>query len=170
MHYDEDIQESVRIDALDETPLSDELSFVCVVSSSGNAFEVEKEVLRQDGRKKKNKRKCACLLFHDGRTKFTLKLSGFMSEFHLKPIYEKLTEAETNAKIASGVTDQRFLRAGWGGSDEIGGPPRYPNGAGSFLSIGTIKRIAAEELSRQMEENRSAQSKEASASAGPKAP
>jgi len=156
VHYDEEMREEVRIDAFDEIPLSDDKNFVCVVSSSGTAFDVEKEIHKRERRKK---RKCVCMLFHDGRTKFTLKLSGFMSEFHLRPVYEKLTYAESNAKLSSGVIDQRFTKSGWGGSDEIGGAPRYPNGAGPYLGINTIKKIVEEELKRQVEENKVRQAK-----------
>lgn len=89
------------------------------------------------------------MLFHDGRIKFTLKLLDFVSEYKCKPIFDRLNKKETDVKISNGVQDQRFLKNGWGGSDGVGGPPRYPNGAGTFLGLNTIKTEVAEELKEQ---------------------
>jgi hypothetical protein len=161
---DEHMAECVRIDALDEVPLSDDKNedknFTLVVSSSGNIYDVENEILRRDRRKNK-KTKCVCTLFHDGRTKFTLKLIGFVSEFDLKPVYARLNDAEDSAKLNSGVLDDKFLNNGWGGSPQVGGAPRYPNGAGPFLGLSTIKKIVAEELQKQAAAIRSLHAKDA---------
>jgi hypothetical protein len=155
---DERLGESVRIDGLDETQLSEDKHFTLVISSSSNIYNVENEILKRERRKK---RKCACILFHDGRTKFTLKLIGFVSEFDLKPVYARLNDAEDSAKLNSGVLDDKFLNNGWGGSPQVGGAPRYPNGAGPFLGLGTIKKIVAEELQKQAEAVRSLHAKDA---------
>ncbi len=146
--FDEKIEESIKIEALDEIPLSDDKSFVSVVSSTGNLFAAEQEIKR---REENNTRKCSCILFHDGRTKYSLMLTGIVSEYDLRPLFSKLSEMETKAKIAIGVIDSTMLKSGWGGGKSIGGGPSYPNGTGTFMSIDQIKGIAIGELKKQAE-------------------
>lgn len=167
--FDEKIEESIKIDALEEVALSDESSFVSVVSSTGNLYAAEQEILKREQKKwrKKGKgRKCSCILFHDGRTKYSLKLTGIVSEYDLIPLFKKLSEAETQAKVSIGVIDQQMLNSGWGGNRAIGGGPLYPNGTGTFMSINRVKGIAIDELKRQAEAIQSIRSHEPNGSNG----
>ncbi len=151
LFYDEGVDSPVIFDALDRIDLDKDRELVVAISSSSGIYEVEQEILNKHQRRTKH---CSCILYHDGKLKFTIKLTGMTSEFSLRPVFDKLSELELKANMASKVTDKRILECDWNGADNIGGPPRYPNGAGSYLDINTIKNAIAEELRRQVEKEK----------------
>jgi hypothetical protein len=151
LFYDEGVDSPVIFDALDRIDLDKDRELVVAISSSSGIYEVEQEILNKHQRRTKH---CSCILYHDGKLKFTIKLTGMTSEFSLRPVFDRLSELELKANMASKVTDKRILECNWNGANNIGGPPRYPNGAGSYLDINTIKNAIAEELRRQVDKEK----------------
>lgn len=95
-------------------------------------------------------RDCACIVYHDGRSKWTVKLAGFVNDFSLDPVWAALNVEELRMKHEKNIQDQALLNALWGGGNVIGGPPRYYNGIGPFVSKERIIEIATKELEKQI--------------------
>ncbi len=108
-------------------------------------YEVELTVLNHH-----NDKDCACVIFHDGKAKWTIKLSGFVNDFKLSKVSEALNAAESLVKSERGITDAVMLNARWGGGDVIMGAPRYPNGSGPLLDKQRIFEIVVEALNGQI--------------------
>jgi hypothetical protein len=68
----------------------------------------------------------------------------------LEPVWARLNAEELKVKQERNVTDRQLLSAQWGAGNVIGGPPRYYNGSGSFLSNDCIIRCVIEELNKQI--------------------
>jgi uncharacterized protein (UPF0248 family) len=93
---------------------------------------------------------CACIIFHDGRSKWTIKLTGFVNDFDLADLWTELNEEELRMKQRQGVVDEKLLKAQWGGGNIIGGPPRYYNGMGTFIPKHRIIEIVTAALNKQL--------------------
>jgi hypothetical protein len=130
-----------------EIPIPGKWNIVLVISQKHKINAVLSDI---EQREVKKKRKCCLVIWHDGDRVFTLRRTGIASGFSLEPVYEKLNQAETRAKLAGGIKDKDILNAGWGGDDLIGGSPRYKK-MSPYIGIEEIERIVTEEVSRQAE-------------------
>lgn len=137
-------EEVTTIEAHETVTLPNGDTVIFAQASMGGVYGAERELIH-----KAKADKCVAIVFHDGKTKWTIKLTQLISRYNLDPLWPKLTLAETNSKVRENVTDRRLLRVGWGGSAGIGGEPRYHNGRGPFLHGEDIKRIVEKELIRQ---------------------
>lgn len=108
-------------------------------------YEVEHTILSHLGEKE-----CSCIIFHDGKTKWTVKLTGYVNDFKLTLVSDALNEEELRLKKDQGVTDERLLTAKWGGGDTIIGAPRYHNGSAPFIPKNRITEIVLESLNKQL--------------------
>lgn len=136
-------EEPVKVDVRQKETLSNGQTVSFVRLESAGIYEVEKELLKDSDP--------ACVILHDGKSKWTVKLSGLLSKFTLAPVWNALNEAELAEKVSHGITDERMLRTGWGGADNIGGAPRYPNGQGPFIDKSRIMEIVFKVLNSQLE-------------------
>ncbi|TSC58811.1 MAG: hypothetical protein Greene041619_357 [Candidatus Peregrinibacteria bacterium Greene0416_19] len=116
-----------------------------VQAANTGIYEVENTITKHLG-----ERDCACIIFYDGRSKLTVKLSGFVNDFDLVPVGIALDVKEMEGKQRQNVLDPAMLNAHWGGGSSIHGPPRYYNGAGSFLDNEVIIQTVVEELEKQI--------------------
>lgn len=136
--------EITSIEAQEEVGLPNGDTIIMAQASMGGVYGVERELVRRA----RNDR-CAAIIFYDGRTKWTIKLTQMVSRYDLEPLWKVLTRLEREAKEKEHVTDQRLLEVGWGGSSGIGGEPRYYNGRGPFIGADVIRQAVVEELTRQ---------------------
>ena len=109
-------------------------------------YEVEYTILNHRGEKD-----CACIVYHDGKAKWTVKLTGYVNDMDLSPVVRALTDAETNAKTEQGIVNGEMLKTGWGGGSTIMGGPRYASGRGPFLSKDRILEVAIAALDAQVQ-------------------
>lgn len=109
-------------------------------------YEVENTILNHRGEKD-----CACIVFHDGKAKWTYKLTGFVNEMDLTPVIARLTAAELETKLAQNIADEKMLKTGWGGGGTIMGQPRYSSGRGPFLNKERIIAEGVAALNAQVE-------------------
>lgn len=135
----------IKVDVRQNETLRNGQSVSFVRLESAGIYEVENELLKDSDP--------ACVILHDGRSKWTIKLSGLLSQFNLAPVWNALNEAELAEKISHGITDERMLRTGWGGADNIGGSPRYANGQGPFIDKPRIMEIVLRVLNSQLEKD-----------------
>ncbi len=133
----------IEVDAGKSESLSSGQTVNYVRLANAGIYEVEKELLKNSNP--------ACVILHDGKSKWTVKLTGLVSRFSLVAVWNALNEAETSEKIRLGVTDERMLKTGWGGADNIGGSPRYPNGQSPFIDKSRILEIVFKVLNSQLE-------------------
>ncbi len=115
-------------------------------AADSGIYEVEFTILNH-----LKEKDCACIVFHDGRGKWTIKLTGFVNDFDMNPVWARLSAVELLMKQSQGVTDEKLLKANWGGGNIIGGPPRYYNGMATFLTRERIMEIVTEELNKQLQ-------------------
>ena len=108
-------------------------------------YEVENTVMKH-----MEKKDCACIVFTDGKAKWTVKLTGFVNGFNLSTVFKRLDEEETMAKERAGIKDEKLMNAHWGGGGTIGGPPRYYSGIKPFVQKDRILEIIIEELNKQI--------------------
>lgn len=133
----------IRVDVNQKETLKNGQTVSYVRLPSTGIYEVEKELIKNSN--------VACIILNDGRSKWTIKLAGLVSRFNLAPVWNALNEAETAEKKHRGVTDEVIFKAGWGGADNIGGAPRYPNGQRPFMDESTIIEIVFRVLNSQVE-------------------
>lgn len=136
----------VQMDVQEEFPLKSGRSLQFVQAPDVGVYDVEHTILTHQ-----RDEKCACIIFHDGRAKWTVKVTGFVNEFQLQGACSALNDAELQVKQGRGVQDEKVLHCLWGGGAPIIGSPRYHDGRGPFLSKAQIVAIVVEELNRQVE-------------------
>ena len=100
----------------------------------------------------KNNNDVQCVILSNGTGKYSIKLSGILSNFSLDFVWMSLSNAEMLAKINKGInanTNPDLYFTNWGGSSNIGGSPRYSNGRSSYLETDDIIQLVANELNNQ---------------------
>lgn len=142
--YRDALDAPVEADIHERTALANGQSLHFVQAPHSGIYEVEYTVLNHKGEKD-----CACIVFHDGKAKWTVKLSGFVNDMDLVPVTDALNAAEHAAKTAANVTDAGMLNARWGGGGTIIGAPRYPKGNGPLLQKDQIMVIIRDALNAQ---------------------
>lgn len=143
--YRDSLDMPVSMDIHEKVPLANGQEAHFVQAAGAGIYEVEYTILNHESQKD-----CACIIYHDGKSKWTLKLTGFVNGFDLNPVWKAMNEEELRIKKEHAVQDQALLNAKWGGGNIIGGPPRYHNGVGPFVSKDRIIQIAIEELNKQI--------------------
>ena len=143
--YKNAAEEVVQIDDHKEYSLSNGDTVIFARAPQGGVFGVERELVN-----KNSASKCVLVIFHDGKSKFTLKTTGIISRYDLVPVWVRASEEEMKAKRARGVTEEMILKTGWGGGHDIGGQPWYEFGMAPFISKDTLISLTLEELERQI--------------------
>jgi hypothetical protein len=143
--YRDSLDMPVAMDIHEQLPLTNSQEAHFVQAAGAGIYEVEYTILNHEGQKD-----CACIIYHDGKSKWTLKLTGFVNGFDLNPLWDALNSEELRLKTERGVNDKALLDARWGGGNIIGGPPRYYNGVGPFIAKERIIEIAIQELNKQI--------------------
>jgi hypothetical protein len=136
---------SVQMDVRRSIELRNGAKVHFVIAPGSGIYQIENAIMN-----KERATDCVCIVYHDGRTKWTVKLTGYLNKFRLNPVADALSKHERRMQDSLGVTDERLLNAGWGGGDVIIGAPRYHNGSGSYLSIEQILNIVQEGLNAQI--------------------
>ncbi len=140
--YRDEFEVPVQLASQQSEALPNGQTVVCVRAENTGIYEVERELMKKNNP--------ACVIYYDGKTKWTIKLTGLLSPFNLAPVWKALSQAEHAEKLRQNVTSDKLLKIGWGGADGIGGAPRYPNGQGPFLDSANILEIVVRELSLQI--------------------
>ncbi len=136
-----------HMDVHKKTPLRNGQSVHFVQAPDSGIYEVEYTILSHQ-----NDKDCACIIFHDGKSKWTIKLSGFVNDLGLVKVSEALNKVELQIKQTQRITDQKMLDARWGGGNTIIGAPRYPKGNAPFISNQQIIEIVVSALNEQIGE------------------
>lgn len=136
---------NVQMDVRRSMPLRNSATMQFVIAPGSGIYHVENVIMN-----KEQSHDCACIVYHDGRTKWTVKLTGYLNKFRLGPVAQALSREERKMKDSLGVKDERLLNAEWGGGDVIIGAPRYHNGSATYLSIDQILNAVQEGLNVQI--------------------
>lgn len=126
--YRDSLDLPVTMDVHEKITLKNGQTLHFVQTPDAGIYEVEHTILTH-----KKDKSCACIIFHDGKSKWTIKLAGFLNGFTLVPIADALNAEERRLKNEKNVKDEQMLAAQWGGGDGIIGAPRYPNGSSPFV-------------------------------------
>jgi len=99
---------------------------------------------------RKKDKNCACVVWTDGKNRWTIKTTGIITKYDLRPLFQRLRDEEEKARTAKNVLDLDLLKNNWGGDATIGGQPRYYDGSGPFIDGDKIRAIVIEELAKQV--------------------
>ncbi len=145
--YSDTLEAPVHMAVHEQLPLKNGQTLHFVQAPDSGIYEVEYTILSHLGL-----RDCACIIFTDGKGKWTIKLTGFVNDMALGQVAQSLNGAETQKKQDLKITDEGMLKAKWGGGDSIMGAPRYPNGSSTFLSKEQIVESVLRALDGQVAE------------------
>jgi hypothetical protein len=143
--------EKVEYIGYKETLLPGEWRMVSVLSMRNKIMAVEQDII---SRETAEDRQCCLILWQDGLNTITVRIpSAHSGLFDLAPVFQKLNQAEMEAKRSIGCTDPDTLDKKWGGHKNIGGSPRYKGSfrgrLSSFLGINEVEKIVLEEITQQ---------------------
>jgi len=145
--YQDSPEEEVVIQGQEtlEIPGSGGQTVLFVRSNEGGIYGAIRELVIR--KKDKN---CACVVWTDGKNRWTIKTTGIITKYDLRPVFERLRDEEEKARVAKNVLDLDLLKSNWGGEATIGGQPRYYDGSGPFIDGDKIRSIVMEELAKQV--------------------